>query len=231
MPDRKTVPLPPNIPVTLKLEDPYRDSCTLYDEELRIGRYVTLTGEFLALPRPAAILLNALDAQPGEEITVCRRWSGRTGEPHEFTVELTARSEQARAKAESDPGLLETLEASIEQAEQRKAAVKPPTPIRKPVRAAKPDTAQPRLFDRGTGTDGPSPQPAIAAHSVPLPAIHRNGKPPQIPANVAVREILAFIQLDPSTQNWSDQARQDLASTVYIAACKAGQVGLWERGE
>lgn len=27
----------------------------------------------------------------------------------------------------------------------------------------------------------------------------------------------------------SDQARQDMASTVYIAAAKAGQITLWER--
>jgi hypothetical protein len=47
--------------------------------------------------------------------------------------------------------------------------------------------------------------------------------------NVAVKEILEFINADPGTANWSDQARQDLASTVYIAAVKQGQVGLWER--
>jgi hypothetical protein len=90
-----TIPLPPNIPVTIKLEDPQRDAGTLYDFDLRIGRYLTLTGEMLALPRQAAILLNSLDVQPGEEITVCRRWSGKAGESHEWTVELTARTEQA----------------------------------------------------------------------------------------------------------------------------------------
>jgi hypothetical protein len=80
---------------------------------------------------------------------------------------------------------------------------------------------------KGTGTYGPAPEPVI------LPAVASVPKklPPagQIPANVAVREILAFICTDPNTQNWSDQARQDLASTVYIATVKQGFIGLWER--
>jgi len=67
--------------------------------------------------------------------------------------------------------------------------------------------------------------------SIPLPAvaIGRQPRPGQIPANIAVREILAFIKADPSTANWGDQSVQDLASTVIIAAYKAGHVGLWER--
>jgi len=84
---------------------------------------------------------------------------------------------------------------------------------------------QPRLFDRGTGTHGPAPM------SIPLPisAIGRGLKPGAIPANIATREILEFIQSDPNTANWSDQARQDLASTILIASFKAGYIGLWER--
>jgi hypothetical protein len=60
-------------------------------------------------------------------------------------------------------------------------------------------------------------------------AIGRQPRPGQIPANVATREILEFIQSDPNTANWSDQARQDLASTIIISAWKAGYIGLWER--
>jgi hypothetical protein len=51
----------------------------------------------------------------------------------------------------------------------------------------------------------------------------------QIPANIAVREILAFIKTDPSTANWDAQSTQDLASTIIIAGYKAGHIGLWER--
>jgi hypothetical protein len=75
--------------------------------------------------------------------------------------------------------------------------------------------------------------PAIAPLSIPLPAvaIGRQMKPGQIPANIAIKEILAFLKADPSTANWSDQAIQDLASTVYISSVKQGHIGLWQRCE
>ncbi len=83
------------------------------------------------------------------------------------------------------------------------------------------------LFDiRGTGTHGPAPRPVFGQ-----PAPGRGKMPEPIPANVAVREILAFINADPNTLNWGSEARQDLASTVIIAAYKAGHIGLWERGK
>ena len=102
----------------------------------------------------------------------------------------------------------------------QKEAVEPPTPIRRPVKRQAAEV-QPRLFDKGTGTYGPAP--AI------LPAIGKVSKPGQIPANVATREILEFVNADPNTANWSADARQDLASTILIASFKAGYIGLWER--
>lgn len=101
--------------------------------------------------------------------------------------------------------------------------------VRDEINKPLPTEVQPRLFDRGTGTHGPAL--AAAPLSIPLPAvaIGRQPRPGQIPANIAVREILAFIKADPSTANWGDQSVQDLASTVIIAAYKAGHVGLWER--
>lgn len=97
-----------------------------------------------------------------------------------------------------------------------------PTPI-----SAHQENPQPRLFDaRGTGTNGPAPRPVFGQ-----PAPGRGERPEQIPANVAVREILQFIAADPNTANWGSEARQDLASTVIIAAYKAGHIGLWERNK
>lgn len=216
----------PNIPLYVCLEDPEGQ----YDFELQVGRYQTTTGQSLTLPRPAVILLNKLAPRPGEEIVITKHQSGKKGASVEWTISLSTGSEQSRAEAGEPDSLMAKLEASIEAAGERKA---PPTPIRKP---AVSEPVQPRLFDRGTGTHGPAP--AIEAPlSVPmaLPAVARSSPkrtpPAQIPANVAVREILFFIGNDPNTANWSDQARQDLASTVMIAAYKAGHIGLWERGE
>jgi len=222
----RQIHIAPNSPLYVALVDPEGQ----YDFELRTGRYQTTTGDILHLPRPAVILLNALEPQPGEEIQITKHWSGKPGDSPQWTVCLSTRSENARAEAEKDSqDLVPALRASIEAAEAKKTPVAAPMPIRGPRKQPKPAEQQPRLFDRrGTGTDGPAaaPMPFIP----PAPRPYRPHVEP-IPANIAVREILAFIAADPNTQNWSDQARQDLASTIIIAAYKAGQVGLWERNQ
>jgi hypothetical protein len=216
----------PNVPLTVALVNPEG----IFDFEVGIGLYETITGNVFTLPRPAVILLNTLDPFPGEEIVITKHWSGKRGEKAEWTVSLSLSSEKCRAKAETEPAeLSEQLQASIEQVERRKRATADPTPIRRPAKRAPAPEVQPRLFDqRGTGTNGPAP----AAAPIPVPAIlpaaarQRVG---MIPANIATKEILQFIQADPNTANWSDQARQDLLSTILIAAYRAGHVGLWER--
>ena len=72
----KQIHIPPNKPLYVALVDPEGQ----YDFELRTGRYQTTTGELLCLPRPAVILLNALEPAPGEEIQITKHWSGKPGE-------------------------------------------------------------------------------------------------------------------------------------------------------
>ena len=216
----------PNRPLTLALVDPEGR----FDFETGMGQYQTTTGELVTLPRPAVVLLNTLDPQPGEEIVITKHWSGRPGEKAEWTISLSPKSENTRAEAEkAASGLTGQLERSIEAVQARKRAVADPTPIRRPAKTPPAPDIQPRLFDRGTGTHGPAPQEAPLSIPLPAVAIGRQPRPGQIPANVATREILEFIQSDPNTANWSDQARQDLASTIIISAWKAGYIGLWER--
>jgi len=218
----KPLTIAPNKPVIVALVNP--DG--VFDFELGIGLYETTTGQTFTLPRPAVVLLNELDPEPGEEIVIQKHWSGRPGDKSRWTIALSTRSEVARANGPEATTLTEQLEASLSSTKARNEPVALPTPIRTPPKRQKPE-AQPRLFDRGTGTDGP----ALAIQPLNLPELAPAARfrPGQIPANIAIREILAFIQTDPNTANWSDQARQDLASTVYIAAVKQGQVGLWER--
>jgi hypothetical protein len=215
----------PNVPLTVALENP--DG--MFDFDLGMGIYQTTSGQTFTLPRPAVILLNTLDPDPGEEIVITKHWSGKRGEKAKWTVSLSPNSEKCRAKAETETSeLTEQLQASIEQVQGKKRATEPPVPIRRPSRRQVDTQIQPRLFDRGTGTHGPAPAavPISAPALLPAAARQRVG---QIPANIATREILAFIQSDPNTANWSDQSRQDLLSTILIAAYRAGHVGLWER--
>lgn len=241
----------PNIPLTVAL----KDLEGTYDPDRETVTYSTLDGQHLTLPRPAVIKLNLLEPQPGEEVVITQLWSGKRWDKSEWTIALSPQSEKCRAKAEETPSeLTQQLEASIEHERERRRSLGDPTPIRRPSRKQPAPEVQPRLFDRGTGTHGPAPAvlyerrsepPAAEAEiicrreyvpedvprSIPLPAvaIGRQRGMGQIPANVATREILAFIQSDPNTANWSDQSRQDLLSTILIAAYRAGHVGLWER--
>lgn len=227
MPDN--LHIAPNKPLYVSLVDPEGS----FDFDIGIGQYETTSGQTLQLPRPAVVQLNMLAPRPGEEIQIVKHWSGRPGDSSHWTVALSTRSELLRADAGEPDTLTRQLEASIDQIQNQKAAVAPPTPISSPKkRDPKPETSQPRLFDRGTGTHGPAPAAAPAPLSIPLPAIAigKPLRPGQIPANVAVKEVLQFINTDPNTANWSDQSRQDLLSTILIAAYKAGHIGLWERG-
>jgi hypothetical protein len=177
------------------------------------------------------VQLNLIEPHPGEEIEILKTWTGKPKDKAEWFIRLTTRSEKARAEA-GEPGTLACqLEASIGAVQEQQRATAPPTPIRRPAKRQPAPEIQPRLFDRGTGTHGPAPALELAPLILPAAAAARKIRPGQIPANVAVREILAFIKSDPSTANWGDQAVQDLLCTVYIAAVKAGHVGLWERGE
>src|SRR5271157_3277905 len=239
----------PNVPLTLAL----KDLEGTYDPDRETVTYQTVTGQQLTLPRPAVIKLNLLEPQPGEEIVITNLWSGKRWDKSEWTVALSPNSEKCRAKAEEKPSeLTQQLEASIEHERERRRTLGDPTPIRRPSKRAPAPEVQPRLFDRGTGTHGPAvayerrAEPTAAEaeiicrsdyvpedvpRGIPLPAvaIGRSRAQGQIPANVAIKEILAFLKADPSTANWSDQAIQDLASTVYISSVKQGHVGLWER--
>jgi hypothetical protein len=194
----------PNEPQTLKLADPAGE----YDFDLHCGRYQTTDGRELVLPRGAVVRLNILGVSAGEEIGICRYQ--KNGRGSEWAVWLTADSEKTRATAEEEPSdLAETLKASIEQARNGK----PVTPIRR--KPARKQDDQPRLFDRGTGTHGPAPQPsprlAIAAKT---------------PYGTMLRHIVRTVKAALVDENLQlgDGPTQDLISTVYIDAAKRSGV-------
>lgn len=216
----KPLPLPPNIPVTVALVDPEG----AFDFEVGVGRYQTTTGELLTLPRPAVVLLNALEAKPGEQITVTKHWTGRIGDKSVWTIDKAgARAEKSAGTATVEP---DTPQPPIEP---HRGPVAVPMPIRRPSRGRPPE--QPSLFDRGTGTYGPAPAPKSSFRNYFSPRPIRTDPAGPVPANVATREILAFIAADPNTADWSCKARQELASTIYIGIARLGYITLWERAQ
>jgi len=163
-----------------------------------------------------------LELKPGESFSICKQWDGNPRHLAEWSIWLAPQAEKLRAAAEkdaiSDFDLEEQLRLSIEQAKARAIPQrKPPTPER----------SQPQTITRGTGTHGPAPQPQpVAVAAAPPKAVA--GK---IPYNIAFREILQFVtsELKASGEQWNDQAKQDLVSTAFIAAGKAGYLAMWER--
>lgn len=177
--------------------------------------YELTDGKTLQLPRPAAVKLNMLDPRPGEEFSATKHQPSPR-DPQEWVFSLTAGSEQLRADQETAELAKRTrqdLSGQLEASLQTKGIAAVP---RKPPGK----TLEPVPEPRGTGTYGPLPQVALGRQKVA-----------QIPFNLAFREVVRFViaELNASGEQWSEQSRQDLASTVLIAAAKAGYVGVWER--
>lgn len=76
----------------------------------------------------------------------------------------------------------------------------------------------------GRSAHGNSVAPPCTAVGIPA-------APMKIPYNVAFREILGWVTtgLKEAGEQWSDQARQDMVSTVIIQASRDGFLGVWER--
>lgn len=205
----KQVKLSPNQPLQLALQDP-----SGVPDDFRV-HYQTSDGRVLTLPRRTAIELNLLDLRQGEAFCICRDVQETKGVPKSsYRVWLPAVTEQERAaaEAEAEPALILTVPAPEAETPRRLSGLKR--------KRAKSDD-QPRLFDRGTGTYGPMPQN--------LPAEIRASGP--IPMNLAFREVTAFVtaELKAAGEQWTDQAKQDVISTVLISAAKKGWLKVWER--
>ena len=151
----------------------------------------------ISLPRHVAKKLDALKLSPGEEISVCRYQRDGAAE---WVVCPTPRSEKARAAAEA-PELERQLAESLTMA---KSGV--------------------REF-RATGTDGPPAKlaPKLATKATP------GGPSGRIGYREALKQITGAVTgtLRDTGEQWSDQAKQDAVSTLFIAAARAGMI-VWD---
>ena len=174
--------------------------------------YETSDGRLLLLPYPAAIKLNQLDPQPGEEVSILKTQGHRL--PAEWVFSLTPKSEQARAEKETKSELERQLAESLAQA--------PARVLRQMPKSARTATSEAPEQPKGTGTYGPMPQVALGGN---------RKRPDSIPYDIAFAEILAFVTkaLNETGEQWSEQSRQDLVSTVLISSAKAGHLGVWRR--
>ena len=190
----------PNKPQTLALQDPSSEHFGEYQIT-----YTVTDGRFLKVSKIVAAKINELDLQPGETFGICKQMvfnEQRRRLTPSWTVWLTPESEKARAQQEIQPPM--TL-ADVKRSKVRS------------IRKAAPEQAS-VPFDKGTGTFGPTPLPHALRTS-------------RIPYNVAFREVLGFVTqgLKDAGEQWTDQARQDMISTVLISASNNGLLSVWER--
>jgi hypothetical protein len=234
----------PNVPQLLSL----KDTSGVIDGFNVL--YETSDNRVLQLPRPAAVKLNLLDPAEGEEISVTKHQEPK--QPAEWVFALTPKSEQARAAKESQSELERQLAESLEHIKQHTAPAyvrcqrcfgvgriesmkdspscpdcggkgwkAPIATVRQMPKSARTGTPEPAEAPRGTGTYGPVPQVALASRKTPQ----------RIPYNIAVREIIQFVTagLRDAGEQWADGSKQDMVSTIIIAAAKQGLLEVWER--
>jgi hypothetical protein len=202
-----------NEPAILKLSD------TTPDSDGANWLYSLENGKTLSLPRHAAVKLSSLFLEAGEEFSI-GRFRQSTSEPAEWVVALTARTEQSRAVKESADAERKARESA--EATRRNLGAQLETSLHALRKPPVPVSSSPVAEEtKGTGTYGPSPRPARSQR----PVIGL------IPYNVAFREVVSFVtsELNASGEQWSEQSRQDLVSTVLISATKQGLLGVWER--
>ena len=217
-----------NIPMQLALQDPAGD----YSPEAEEVTYLTADGRDLVLETRTAERLNALFLRPGEAFHLCRRWDGSRGTLPRFDFWLSPASEKARAAEESAQGERQTGASETAAAPEPQPTAKPtrtrqrrPKVEQMPAPAAAAIRTEPA---QGTGTYGPAPKILTAPIPARLPAIARPGR---IPMNIAFREVVKFVtaELKQSGEQWSDQSRQDLVSTILISSSRQGLLDVWER--
>jgi hypothetical protein len=169
--------------------------------------------------------IRCLDARPLEAFTLCKRKSGRKVV---WDVWLSNAAEKGRAAEEA--------QATGPQAAQGVDFVLSSSPG--------------QSGKVGQGKDG---KPEVTYVTPPAPILEQLAESirqietakairPQaaqvivrslgpIPWNIAFREVLQFVtaELKAAGEQWSDQSRQDIASTILISAAKSKLIGIWER--
>jgi hypothetical protein len=197
----------PNVPQTLSLLTGEGEM----DDNNQV-QYPLADGRTLVVSHETAAKINRLELGAGQSFGICKDWSGERSDTPRFRVWATAATEQEKAAAEAPSDLEQQLGASLALVRGEGPRSVPP---RKPV-APETNTGPPT---KGTGTYGAAPLPAPRAKATTRP-------PSGFPYDVALRHILRTVvgTLDSEHEQWNDAAKQDLVSTVMIAAAKAGHI-------
>ena len=180
----------------------------------RIKSLGVLPGElFFVVKRRNGRLTDYVAFREGQEPPAPdHRWSAPAGPAkkpaYKPAPDLVANVAARNAAASAEPSDLERqLAQSIDMAERRKLEAK----LNQHIDA--------------TAANGNGTKPYVAS-GIPAP-------PVKIPMDRAVVDAVRMVQaaMKETGEQWSDEARQDLVSTVLIAAQREGWVTVWKAGD
>jgi hypothetical protein len=205
-------------------------------------RYSLTDGRIVYFPPIVSAKLNEIEMKPGEPIRVCKAEVKKPGAKKPSIEWQVARYFEPADTAHSDLGPGDPIETqierqlreSVEQAQTRKSPLPPnvqarpvPVPARPAQQPASPATSQPVAAPQpvsstpiavpqysngqnGNGHSNGNSRSPVESHLPPIKASYRLG----------LRQILKIVteELRAAGEQWSDGAKQDLVSTLFIAA-------------
>lgn len=179
----------PNVPVSVALKFPEGRQV-----EGRFGDqmyYSLVDGRAMYLDMPVAAKINALEVKARETFIICKRHSGKRGDPIQWDV------------WRPDP-------------DQHLPA--PPAAVQSGAPAA-PANGNGRV---NGGNGAPRVYVPVDGGFIP---------PTKIPMNQAVIDAVRMVQtaMRVTGEQWSDDSRQGLVSTILIASERQGWLAVWER--
>jgi hypothetical protein len=229
----------PNVPIQVALKFPEGKIV-----EGRFGDQVYFTlaqppNSCMYLDMGAAQKVNVLSPQKGQAFNICKRWTGKKGDPVQWDVwgPQTGEVNTAAQSTAPSPAALAGIPESDIEAEVRAevmarraragASVSAPAPVEAATVHATPNNGN------GTPTNGNGGGPnGNGANARPYQAAGVPTPPTKIPMNIAVSEAVRMVQnaMKETGEQWSDASKQDLVSTILITAQREGWITLWQRG-
>lgn len=199
----------PNVPVQVALK--FADG---KEVEGRFGNQMLFSlvdGRVMYANMDLAAKINLIEPRKAEPFMICQRWTGKKGDQRQWDVWRPDPDER-------QPVAKVTPEPPPEPPDRRAgASVTAPTPVRQIAEAT-------QQHSNGNGLNGNGFNRVNPA--LPIP-------PTKIPMNEAVVEAVKMVQhaMKVTGEQWSDQSRQDMVSTILITAQREGWLARWTRGQ
>src|SRR4029434_1396991 len=193
--------------------------------------FSTTDGRVMYVTPLTSARIKALQLAQGECFFICKRKNGRLT-AYEVSRETGDRVEPSAPKRASPPAPFKTKlpERAYYKPELSPAAE---ATLEQQLKASLDMVNRRKAGEQGDGTLAvmapPTPRPAVPVNGVPAKAT----APVKIPMDRAVVDAVRMVQaaMKECNEQWSDQARQDLVSTILIGAQREGWIQCWKRGE